>query len=88
MTLTFLCYNNPQYGIGRRNSFVEVFIIVDWEEISMDVSVFQQHLHTVDVMDVLEEVVELLEATKSIPLQTKATVLCLKLHMSKSNHQK
>ncbi len=47
---------------------MEVVVIVDWKEVSVDVGVSQQHVDTGDVMDGLEEEVELLEATWAIPL--------------------
>lgn len=66
--LTFLGYDNAEQWIGWRDSFVEVVVIVDWKEVSVDVGVSQQHVDTGDVMDGLEEEVELLEATWAIPL--------------------
>lgn len=47
---------------------MEVIVIVDWKEVSMDVGVSQQHIDTRDAMDGLEEAVELLEATRAVPL--------------------
>ena len=58
---------------------MEVVVIVDWQEVSVDVGVPKQHVNTGDVMDGLEEAVELLEATRAVPLQSEAAVLCLKL---------
>lgn len=47
---------------------MEVVIIVDWKEVSMNVGVSQQNVDTRDQMDGLEEAVELLEATWAISL--------------------
>lgn len=66
---------------------MEVVVIVDWQKVSVDVSVSQQHVNAGDVVDGLEEAVELLEATGAIPLQGEATVLCLKLQKMNNRHQ-
>lgn len=58
---------------------MEVVVIVDWKEVSVVICVSQQHINTRDVMDGLQETIELLEATRAVPLQSKATVFCLKL---------
>lgn len=58
---------------------MEVVVIVDGKEVSVDVGVSQQHVHTGDAMDGLEEAVELLKAGRAVPLQGKAAVFCLKL---------
>lgn len=47
---------------------MEVIIVVDWKEVSMDISVSQQYINTRDAMDGLEEAVELPKATRTIPL--------------------
>lgn len=47
---------------------MEVIIVVDWKEVSMDISVSQQYINTRDAMDGLEEAVELPKATWTIPL--------------------
>lgn len=47
---------------------MEVVVIVDWKEVSVDVGVSQQHVHTGDAMDGLEEAVEVLKATWAVPL--------------------
>ena len=47
---------------------MEVVVIVDWKEVSMDVSISQQHVHTGDAMDGLEEAVKVLKATWAVPL--------------------
>lgn len=62
---------------------MEVVIIVDRKEVSMNVSISQQHIHTRYAMDSLEEVVELQETTWAISLQSKAAVFCLKLMQQK-----
>lgn len=46
---------------------MEVVVVVDWKKISVDVGVSQQHVNPGDVVDGLEEVVELLEATRAVP---------------------
>lgn len=63
---------------------MEVFVIVDWKEISVDVSIFQQHVVAMDMMDGLEDLVELLEATEAVPLQTKTAIL--RLELQKEQH--
>lgn len=61
---------------------MEVVVVVDGEQVSVDVGVIQQHLHARDAVDGLQELVELLEATRAVPLQSEATVLSLKLRMT------
>lgn len=58
---------------------MEAVIIVDWEEISVDISVAQLHVRPKDAMDGLEESVELQKASRAVSLQTKAAIFCLKL---------
>lgn len=58
---------------------MEVVIVVDWEEVSVDVSVAQLHLCSWNAVDGLEEGVELQEAPRAVSLQTKAAIFCLKL---------
>lgn len=82
--LTFLGYDNPQQWIGRGHSFVEVLVVVDGQEVPVDVCVAQQHIHPTDVVDVLEEAVELLEVSRSTPLQTKPAIFCVKLPRKRS----
>lgn len=45
----------------------------------MDVGISQQHVHTRDAVDGLEEAVKRCKATRAVPLQSEATVLCFKL---------
>lgn len=77
--LTFPGDDDAQQRVGRLHSSVEVLIVVDGEKVSVDVGVSQQHVHTRNVMDGLEEAVELLEAAWAVLLQSEATVFCLKL---------
>ena len=64
--LTFLGYNNTEQWIGWQDSFLEVIIVVDWKEVSMNVSISQEHINTRYTMDGQEEAVELLEVTLAI----------------------
>lgn len=77
--LTFLGDDDAQQRTGRGDSFVEVVIVVDWKEVSVDVSVAQLHLCSWNTVDGLEEGVELQEAPWAVSLQTKAAIFCLKL---------
>lgn len=77
--LTFLGDDDAQQRTGRGDSFVKVVIVVDWEEVSVDVSVAQLHLCSWNAVDGLEEGVELQEASRAVSLQTKAAIFCLKL---------
>ena len=65
---------------------MEVVIVVDWKEVSVDVSVSQQHIDAWDVMDSLQETVELQEAAWAVPLQSEASVLCFKLADDMNGH--
>lgn len=47
---------------------MEVIIIVDGKQVSMDVSVAQKHINTWNVMHILQQPVELLEADVAVPL--------------------
>lgn len=76
---TFLSYDDAEQRIRRRHRFVEVFIVVDGKEVSLDVCVPQQHVHTGDVVDGLQEVVEVRETSRAIPLEGKAAIFSLKL---------
>lgn len=49
--LTFLSYDDTKQGIGQRDSFVEVVIVVDWQKVSVDVRVSQQDVHSWDAVD-------------------------------------
>lgn len=77
--LTFLGDDDAQQRTGRGDSFVEVVVIVDWQEVSMDISVVQLHVCTRDAMDGLEEITEFQKASRAVSLQTKAAIFCFKL---------
>lgn len=77
--LTFLGDDDAQQRTGRGDSFLEVVIVVDWEEVSVDVSVAQLHVRSWNAVDGLEEGVELQKAPRAVSLQTKAAIFCLKL---------
>lgn len=49
--LTFLGDDNAKQRTSWWDRFVEVFVIVDWKEVALDVCISQQHVNTRDVMD-------------------------------------
>lgn len=77
--LTFFGDDDAQQRTGRRDSFVEVVIIVDWQQVSVDISVAQLHVRTGYAMDGSEKDVEFQKASRAVSLQTKAAIFCLKL---------
>lgn len=56
-----------------------VVIVVDGQQVAVHVGVAHQQLHVGDVVDVLQEAVELIEATRFRPIEREATELCAKL---------
>lgn len=54
----------------------------------MHISVAHQQLHVGDVVDVLKEAVELIEATRLGPIQREATELCPKLGQTHTKRKK
>lgn len=87
LTTTPTCLSDDddaQQWIGGFHRLVEVVVVVDWKEVSVDVGVAQPHVHPPDVVDALKEAVELLEVSRYSPLQAKAAVLCFKLQRKRS----
>lgn len=77
--LTFLGDDDAQQRTSRRDGFVEVVIVVDGQQVSVDVGVAQLHLRTGDAVDGSEKDVEVQVASRAVSLQTKAAIFCLKL---------
>lgn len=77
--LALLGDDDAQQRTGRGDSFVEVVIVVDGEEVSVHISVAQLHVRARDAMDGLEETVEFQKASRAVPLQTEAAIFRLKL---------
>ena len=79
LKLTFPLQKEPEEGAGGGDGFLVVVVIVDGQQVFVNVSVAHQQLHVGDVMDMLEEAVELVEATWFGPIEREATKLCPKL---------
>lgn len=58
------------------HSLAEVFVIVDWQQVSMDVCVSDHHLHVGDAVDVHDELEELLKLTRLDAVDRESAELC------------
>lgn len=63
-----------------------VVIIVDGQQIAVHISVAHQQLHIGDAMNMLQEAIELIKATRLRPIQREPTELCTKLELSRQAH--
>lgn len=67
---------------------MEVIVVVDWEEVSVDVSVPKLHVHARYAMDGLEENVELQKTSGAVSPQAEAAIFGLKLETQETQlHQ-
>lgn len=79
LRLTFPLQKQPEEGAGSGDGLLVVVIIVDGQQVTVHISVAHQQLHIRDVMDMLKQAVELIEATWFGPIEREATKLCPKL---------
>lgn len=54
-------YEDPEQRMGGRHGLAEVVVVVDGQQVTVDVSVADHHLHVGDAVNVQYELVELLE---------------------------
>lgn len=57
-----------------------VVIVVDWQEVSMDISVAHQQVHVGDSVNMLQQTIELLKAAWLGAVQGEAPEFCSKLN--------
>lgn len=60
-----------------------VVIVVDGQQVAVHVGVAHQQLHVGDAVNVLQEAVELIKATRLRAIQREPTKLCTKLLMER-----
>lgn len=54
-------YEDPEQRMSRRHRFAEVVVVVDRQQIAVDISVADHHLHIGDAVNVKYELVKLLK---------------------------
>lgn len=62
--------------MGRGHGLAEVVVVVDWQQVSVDVSVANHHLHVGDAVNVQNEFVELLKLARLDPVHGEPAELC------------
>ena len=67
---------DPQQRVCGRHRLAEVVVVVDWQQVAVDVSVADQHLHVGDAVNVHDELVELLKLSGFDPVHREAPELC------------
>lgn len=66
--LTLSLYEDPKQWVSCRHRLAEVVVVVDRQEVAVDVSVADHHLHVGDAVNVQNELVKLLELSGFDPV--------------------
>lgn len=74
--LTLSLYEDPEQWVSCGHGFTEVVIIVDRQQVSVDVSITNHHLHISNAVNVQNEFVKLLKLSRFDPVHGEAAKLC------------
>ena len=76
LLLTLSLYEDPEQWVGRRHRLAEVVVVVDWQQVSVDVSVANHDLHVGDAVNVHDELIEVLELPRFETVHGEPPELC------------
>ena len=76
LLLTLSLYEDPEQWVGRGHRRAEVVVVVDWQQVSVDVSVANHDLHVGDAVNVHDELIEVLELPRFEPVHGEPPELC------------